>query len=47
MLAPFFTAGFEGLNIDDEDDFARAELLVADGRARLVDIPREPYPGEP
>ena len=34
MLAPFLTAGFEGLNIDDEDDFARAEQLVADGRAR-------------
>ena len=44
---PFFTEGFEGLNIDDEDDFARAEQLVADGRARLVDVPREPYPGEP
>ena len=47
MLAPFLTEGFEGLNIDDEDDFARAEQLVADGRARLVDVPREPYPGEP
>ena len=47
MLAPFFTEGFEGLNIDDEDDFARAEQLVADGRAQLVDVPREPYPGEP
>ena len=38
VLAPFFTEGFEGLNIDDEDDFARAERLVADGRARLVDV---------
>ena len=47
MLAPFFTEGYEGLNIDDEDDFARAEQLVADGRAQLVDIAREPYPGEP
>ena len=47
VLAPFFTEGYEGLNIDDEDDFARAEQLVADGRARLVDIAREPYPGEP
>ena len=29
MLAPFLTEGYEGLNIDDEDDFARAEQLVA------------------
>ena len=47
MLAPFLTEGFEGLNIDDEDDFAQAERLIADGRARLVDVAREPYPGEP
>ena len=47
MLAPFLTEGFEGLNIDDEDDFARAEQLIAEGRARLVHVAREPYPGEP
>ena len=47
MLAPFLTEGYEGLNIDDEDDFARAERLVADGRASLVTVAREPYPGEP
>ena len=29
MLAPFLTEGYEGLNIDDEEDFARAEELVA------------------
>ena len=46
IQAPFLTEGYEGLNIDDEDDFARAEELVASGRARLVDIPREPYPGD-
>ena len=47
MLAPYFTEGYEGLNIDDEEDFARAEELVASGRAALVDIPREPYPAAP
>ena len=47
MLAPFLTEGYEGLNIDDEDDFARAEQLVADGRAPLAGVEREPYPGEP
>ena len=34
VLAPFFTAGYEGLNIDDEDDLDRARrLLEAVGRA--------------
>ena len=47
MLAPFLTQGYEGLNIDDEDDFARVEQLVASGHARLVDISREPYPAAP
>ena len=36
MLAPFLTEGHEGFNIDDEEDFARAEELVAAGRASLV-----------
>jgi CMP-N,N'-diacetyllegionaminic acid synthase len=47
VLAPFLTDGFDGLNIDDEDDFALAELLVATGRARLPDVEREPYPAAP
>jgi CMP-N,N'-diacetyllegionaminic acid synthase len=44
MLAPFLTEGYEGLNIDDEEDFARAEELVQSGRARLPVVEREPYP---
>jgi CMP-N,N'-diacetyllegionaminic acid synthase len=44
IVAPFLTEGFEGLNIDDEDDFVRAEQLIASGRARLPSIEREPYP---
>ena len=47
IQAPFLTEGYEGLNIDDEDDFARAEGLVASGRASLVPIIREPYPVDP
>ena len=47
IQAPFLTEGHEGLNIDDEDDFARAEELVATGRAQLVPIVREPYPVVP
>ncbi len=42
VLAPFLTQGFEGLNIDDEDDFARAEDLVQTGVARLPVVERRP-----
>jgi len=42
VVAPFLTEGFEGLNIDDEDDFTRAEALVASGLARLPVVEREP-----
>jgi len=45
MLAPFLTEGYEGLNIDDEDDFGRAEQLIASGRVVLPLVEREPYPG--
>ena len=31
-LAPFFTQGLEGFNVDDEEDWERAERLVAAGR---------------
>lgn len=47
VVAPFLTEGFEGLNIDDEDDFVRAEELIASGRAQLLSIEREPYPAGP
>jgi CMP-N,N'-diacetyllegionaminic acid synthase len=47
VLAPFLTDGYEGLNIDDEDDFARAEELVSRGRTALPAVDREPYPGSP
>ena len=46
MLAPFLTEGYEGLNIDDEDDFAHAEALVASGRATLPRVSRAPFPSE-
>jgi len=47
IQAPFLTEGYEGLNIDDEEDFARAEELVASGRARLPAVEREAYPVDP
>ena len=40
VVAPFLTHGLEGLNIDDEDDFARAEELVAGDRSLLPSVHR-------
>ena len=45
VLAPFLTEGLEGFNVDDEDDWDRAERLVASGEATLPTVPREPYRG--
>jgi len=43
VLAPFLTQGHEGFNVDDEDDWAQAEALVAGGRVSLPVIERAPY----
>ena len=45
VLAAFLTQGVEGFNVDDEDDWERAERLVASGAATLPAITRPPYPG--
>jgi len=47
VLCPFFTEGLEGFNVDDEDDWARAESLAAGGHAALPEIDRPPYPYPP
>jgi CMP-N-acetylneuraminic acid synthetase len=44
VLAPFLTQGLEGFNVDDEEDWARAERLVTSGAATLPAITRRPYP---
>ena len=46
VVAPFLTTGYEGFNIDDEDDWERAEDLAASGSASLptVERPRVPRP---
>ena len=46
-LAPFLTEGYEGFNVDDEDDWARAERLVEAGAATLTAVTRPPYPATP
>jgi CMP-N,N'-diacetyllegionaminic acid synthase len=43
IVAPFFTEGYEGFNVDDEEDWALAERLVAAGSAHLPAIGRPPY----
>ena len=39
-VAPFFTEGYEGEDINDEEDWARVEMLIASGHARLPEISR-------
>jgi CMP-N,N'-diacetyllegionaminic acid synthase len=38
VVAPFFTEGHEGFNIDDEDDWERARRLLDAGAAMLPDV---------
>ena len=45
VLAPFLTQGLEGFNVDDEEDWERAERLVAAGEVALPALSREPYQG--
>jgi CMP-N,N'-diacetyllegionaminic acid synthase len=47
VVAPFLTQGYEGFNVDDEEDWQRAEALVASGRASLPVVARPPYPYAP
>jgi N-acylneuraminate cytidylyltransferase len=44
VVAPFLTAGLEGFNVDDEDDWERAERLVAAREATLPAIEQAEYP---
>jgi len=38
VVAPYFTEGYEGFNIDDEDDWERARRLLDAGEATLPDV---------
>jgi hypothetical protein len=38
VVAPFHTEGYEGFNIDDEDDWERARRLLDQGDASLPDV---------
>jgi CMP-N,N'-diacetyllegionaminic acid synthase len=43
VVAPYLTQGYEGFNIDDEDDWGRARGLLDAGKAELPDV-ESPYP---
>jgi N-acylneuraminate cytidylyltransferase len=43
VLAPFLTRGLEGFNVDDEEDWARAERLVASGATTLPSVGAAPF----
>jgi N-acylneuraminate cytidylyltransferase len=43
VLAPFLTQGLEGFNVDDEEDWERAERLVASGEATLPQVAKSSY----
>lgn len=45
VLVPFLTQGSEGLDVNDEFDWWRAERLLDQGRAVLPRIAAPPYPG--
>ena len=47
VLAPFLTQGYEGFNVDDEDDWAQAEALVVSGRAALPSVATAPFAAAP
>ena len=44
VLSPFLTHGLEGFNVDDEEDWERAERLVEAGAVTLTAVTRPPYP---
>ena len=43
VVAPYLTRGYEGFNIDEEDDWDRARRLLDAGEAVLPEVER-PYP---
>jgi len=43
VVAPFFTDGYEGFNVDDEEDWERAERLLESGSASVPAVGRASY----
>jgi N-acylneuraminate cytidylyltransferase len=43
IVAPYLTQGHEGFNVDDEEDWERAERLLSSGAASVPAVSRPPY----
>jgi N-acylneuraminate cytidylyltransferase len=43
VIVPFLTEGHEGFDINDPYDWMIAERLIAEGAARLPDVPQAPF----
>ena len=43
IVAPFLTQGYEGFNVDDEEDWERAERLVEAGIGVLARVRRNAF----
>ena len=43
VVAPFFTDGYEGFNVDDEEDWERAKRLLESGSASVPAVGRASY----
>jgi CMP-N,N'-diacetyllegionaminic acid synthase len=46
IVAPFFTEGYEGFNVDDEEDWERAERLLDSGAAHVPNVARPAWKTE-
>ena len=46
VLKPFFTEGYEGLDLNEPYDWQFAEKLIENGQVRLSPISKAPYPLE-
>ena len=47
VVTPYLTEGHEGFNVDDEEDWERAERLLSGGAASVPAISRPPYAQRP
>ena len=47
VVTPFLTSGYEGFNVDHEEDWDRARALLDSGAATLPEVERAPRPYPP
>jgi CMP-N,N'-diacetyllegionaminic acid synthase len=47
VVTPYLTHGHEGFNVDDEEDWERAERLLSSGAASVPAVSRPPYAQRP